>query len=75
VGLGIGDCAKLIRFFGSGPSLTFHDFQAMVLPCEDPELRKKVQKRSRKRVGHFDGLHYDIEFGLSNLMISEIDMQ
>ena len=75
VGIGIGDCAKLIRFFGSGVSLSFHDFQAIVLPCEDHDLRKKVQQRSKSRIGHFDGLTYDIEFGLSNLLISEIDMQ
>ena len=38
LGVGIGDCAKLLRFFDSDcdGQMSYNDFLQMVLPCENP---------------------------------------
>lgn len=76
VGVGLGDCAKLIRYFDgdSDGMLSYQDFLQMVLPCEDMRLRNEVQRRPYSRVGRFDALPYGLEQGLCNLLQTEIDL-
>ncbi len=63
IGVGVGDCAKLIRFFDDDlkGSLNFHQFLQILLPCESAALRKSVSSRPYSRVGHFDALPYCLE--------------
>ena len=73
--VGIGDCAKIVRFFDSDEDgiMSYADFIQMVLPCDDNMLRAQAQKRPYTRVGRFDNLPYDIETGLKNIIMHEVD--
>lgn len=44
LGVGIGDCSKLLRFFDSRKdgSISFNEFLQMILPCECTKLRTDV---------------------------------
>jgi len=76
IGIGVGDCAKLLRFFDSDEDgyIAYSDFIQIVLPCDNNLLRAQCQKRPYSRVGRFDSLPFEEESGLTRLLQMEIDL-
>ena len=67
---------RLVRFFDCDEDgrLNFQDFLSMLLPCEDNLLRNVTLDRPSFRVGRYDSLPRDIEFGMLEVIDKELDL-
>lgn len=70
------ECYALLKYFDTDEDgrLTYHEFQRMLLPCEDNLLRRVTLDRPSQRVGRFDCLPRDIESALTELLEKELDL-
>jgi Ca2+-binding EF-hand superfamily protein len=70
------ECFRLVRFFDCDEDgrLSFQDFLSMFLPCEDNLLRNVTLDRPSFRVGRYDSLPRDIEFGMLEVIDKELDL-
>lgn len=70
----LAECDQLVAFFDTNSDgvLSQHEFQQILLPCENNYLKDSTLARYPWRVGRFDSLACDIESALQSVIEAEL---